>query len=62
MIMYHLNDHVSYVIFMYRIKFYTVSDAFWSKFYKPSSSYQTRLPNLNYINNTQRLGICQHII
>ena len=34
-----VNHHVSNVIFIYRIKFDTVSNAFWSKFYKPSPSY-----------------------
>ena len=42
-----LNHHVLNVIFIHKIKFGTVLNAIWSKFYKPSPSYPTRLSNLN---------------
>ena len=45
------------VIFVHRIKFETVSNAFWSKFYKPNPSNPTNLTNLNYIERTHRLRI-----
>ena len=32
-----LNHHALNVISMHRIKFDTISNAFWSKFYEPSS-------------------------
>ena len=53
-----LNHHVLNVIFMHSIKFDTATDAFWSKFYKLSPSYPTRLSNLNYIKLIHKLRIC----
>ena len=45
------------VIFMQRIIFNTVSNAFWSTFYKPGPSYSTRLFKLNYIKHTHQTWI-----
>ena len=42
---------------MHRIKFDTISNAFWPKFYEPSPPYPTRLSNLNYLKHTHRLKI-----
>ena len=44
------NHNLLKVISMHRIQFDTMSNTFWLKFYKPSSSYPTRLSNLKYIN------------
>ena len=52
-----LNHHVLNVIFMHRTIFNTVSNAFWSKFYKLSPCCPTRLSNLNYIKNAQTKDI-----
>ena len=52
-----LKHYLLNVISMYRIKFNTISNTFWLKFYKPSSSYPTRLYNFNHIKHTHRLRI-----
>ena len=52
-----LDHYLLNVISMHRIKFGTISNAFWLEFYKPSPSYPTRLSNLNYIKHTHTLRI-----
>ena len=52
-----LDHYLLNVISMHRIKFCTISNAFWLEFYKPSPSYPTRLSNLNYIKHTHTLRI-----